>query len=290
MSRTHSRPIGVGGSGPSARRRGRRIGTAAARSRRHGAESRRARLHQRRLPPAVCPGLSRSGQSGAHALGYFYDLLDRAPSARHKGDRLRLLVEKLNLRRLLKFLRTQSWDVIVNTHFLPAEMIAALRRQGDLTTPHLTATTDFETHRLWVNQPCDRYFTATEEGAAYLRHWGVPAGDVVVTGIPVHPAFSEPKDRTECRRRLGLTGDRPVVLQLAGGFGVGPVEQLFRGILRRGDAAGTGRGGRPQRGIEDPARTRSSLPRATWPACWASPPRWTNCWRRPTWWCRSRAA
>ena len=157
--------------------------------------------------------------------------LDRAPSPRHKGDRFRLLVEKLNLRRFFKFLRTETWDVIVNTHFLPAEMIAALSRQGELATPQLTATTDFETHRLWVNQPCDRYFTATEEGAAYLRHWGVPAGDVVVTGIPVHPAFSEPKDRAECRRRLGLAGDRPVVLQLAGGFGVGPVEQLFRGML-----------------------------------------------------------
>ncbi len=167
-----------------------------------------------------------------HALGYFYDLLDRAPSPQHKGDRLRLLVEKLNLRRLLKFLRTESWDVIVNTHFLPAEMFAVLRRQGRLATPQLTATTDFETHRLWVNQPCDRYFTATEEGAAYLRHWGVPAGDVAVTGIPIHPAFSRPKDRIECRQRLGLSSDRPVVLQLAGGFGVGPVEQLFRGILQ----------------------------------------------------------
>ena len=42
-------------------------------------------------------------------------------------------------------------------------------------------TTDFETHRLWVNQPCDHYFTATEEGARYLAHWGVPAEDVTVT-------------------------------------------------------------------------------------------------------------
>ena len=33
----------------------------------------------------------------------------------------------------------------------------------------MTVTTDFETHRLWVNQPCERYFTATEEGGAYLR-------------------------------------------------------------------------------------------------------------------------
>ncbi|MEN6449587.1 MAG: hypothetical protein ABFC96_03765, partial [Thermoguttaceae bacterium] len=166
-----------------------------------------------------------------HALGYFYDMLDREPSPQHKSDRLRLLVEKLNLRSLLKFLRTQAWDVVVNTHFLPAEMIAALRRRGDIATPQLTATTDFETHRLWVNQPCDHYFTATAEGAANLQHWGVPARDITVAGIPIHPAFSRPKDPSECRRRLGLAGDRPVLLQLAGGFGVGPVEKLFRSIL-----------------------------------------------------------
>ena len=51
--------------------------------------------------------------------------------------------------------------------------------------PQVTVTTDFETHRLWVNQPCDHYFTATEEGAAYLSHWGVPAKDISVTGIPI---------------------------------------------------------------------------------------------------------
>jgi processive 1,2-diacylglycerol beta-glucosyltransferase len=166
-----------------------------------------------------------------HVLGYFYDLLDRPRSGSRKSDRLRLLVEKLNLRKLLRLLEKQSWDVIVNTHFLPAEIIAALRRKGDIATPHLTATTDFETHRLWVNQPCDLYFTATEEGAANLRHWGVPAADIHVTGIPIHPAFSQAKDRGECLARHGLLGDRPLVLQLAGGFGVGPVEQLFQGLL-----------------------------------------------------------
>ena len=166
-----------------------------------------------------------------HVLGYFYDLLDRPPSPQHKSDRLRLLVEKLNLRRFLRFLRTEQWDVIVNAHFLPAEIIAALRRCEEINTPHLTVTTDFETHRLWVNQPCDHYFTATEEGALNLQQWGVPAADVTVTGIPIHPAFSEPRDLAECRTRFGVAGDRPVVLQLAGGFGVGPVEKLYSGIL-----------------------------------------------------------
>lgn len=166
-----------------------------------------------------------------YVLGYFYDLLDRQPSAQRKGDRFRVLMEKLNLGKFLKFLRTEAWDVIVNTHFLPAEMIASLRQQGEIATPHLTVTTDFETHRLWVNQPCDHYFTATEEGAANLQYWGVPAGDVTVTGIPVHSAFSRPKDRAECCKRLQLAGGRPIVLQLAGGFGVGPIERLCRSIL-----------------------------------------------------------
>lgn len=166
-----------------------------------------------------------------YVLGYFYDLLDRQPSPQHKSDRLRYLVERLNLGRFLKFLREEPWDVIVNTHFLPAEMIAALRRRGEFQTPQLTVTTDFETHRLWVNEPCDHYFTATEEGAANLRHWGVPEGQTTVTGIPIHPDFSRPKDRAALRHARGLSGDRPVVLQLAGGFGVGPVELLFDRLL-----------------------------------------------------------
>ena len=63
-----------------------------------------------------------------HVLGYFYDLLDRKPSPRHKSDKLRRLVQRMNLGRFLKFL-ARSWDVIVNTHFLPAEIIAETEAQ-----------------------------------------------------------------------------------------------------------------------------------------------------------------
>ena len=157
--------------------------------------------------------------------------MDREPSPQRKSDRLRQLVERLNLRRFLRFLREGSWEIIVNTHFLPAELIALLRSKGELGTPQLTATTDFETHRLWVNQPCDHYFTATEEGAVNLAHWGVPAADITVTGIPIHPAFSACAKPSECRAKHGLGADRPVVLQLAGGFGVGPIEQMFDAVL-----------------------------------------------------------
>jgi processive 1,2-diacylglycerol beta-glucosyltransferase len=167
-----------------------------------------------------------------HVLGYFYDLTDQpTATGRHRGDRLRLAVEKLNLRALIRFLKDDPWDLVINTHFLPAEIIASLRRKGELGVPQVTVTTDFDTHRLWVNQPCDHYFTATAEGAEYLASWGIPRNTITVTGIPIHPVFSKPKDRGECLHRLGLAADRPVVLQLAGGFGVGPIAKLFNTLL-----------------------------------------------------------
>jgi len=168
-----------------------------------------------------------------HVLGYFYDLLDQpSRSGKNRGDRLRRAVQNLNLKKFIRFLLEEPWDLVINTHFLPAEIIALLRKQGKLQVPQVTVTTDFETHRLWVNEPCDRYFTATEDGALYLRWWGVPPEvEVLPTGIPIHPVFSAPKEQAACRAHFGLDSDRPVLLQLAGGFGVGPIEKLYRALL-----------------------------------------------------------
>src|SRR6185295_4058395 len=49
-----------------------------------------------------------------HALGYFYDLMDRPRSVMQKSDKLRLAVEKLNMLKFLKFLEKEPWDIIVN--------------------------------------------------------------------------------------------------------------------------------------------------------------------------------
>ena len=168
-----------------------------------------------------------------HVLGYFYDLLDQpSRSGSNRGDRFRLMLEKMNLKKFTKFLSGEPWDVVINTHFLPAEIISALRRAGTLEVPQVTVTTDFETHRLWVNEPCERYFTATEEGALYLHSWGVAPEATQATGIPVDPAFATPKDRAAILAKHGLDGKRPMVLQLAGGFGVGPIEKLFGSLMQ----------------------------------------------------------
>jgi len=167
-----------------------------------------------------------------HLLGYLYDQMDQpSRSGKYRADRLRGAVERMNLLPFQKMLLSQPWDLIVNTHFLPAELVGRLRLKGKLDVPQVTVCTDLDTHRLWVNQPCERYFCATDQGARYLHHWGVPTDATEVTGIPIDPVFGEPVDRAACRARLGIEGKRPVVLQLCGGFGVGPVEAGYRALL-----------------------------------------------------------
>jgi len=194
-----------------------------------------------------------------------YNLMDRprvcgAPS---RLDRLRLFLEEINLRPFLELLR-QPWDLVINTHFLPGEIIADLRRKNQLAVPQVMVTTDFETHHLWITEPCEHYFTATEEAALYLQKQGVQPEKLSVVGIPIHPAFRETKERAACRERHGLSGDdRPVVLLLAGGHGVGRIDQMFRALLEVEEplqlVAVTGRNATAKRrleGIIPPARHR----------------------------------
>src|SRR5881628_2716002 len=49
-----------------------------------------------------------------HVLGYIYDLMDQPRGPRSRRDRLRLMMEKLNLRKFTELLSAEPWDAIVN--------------------------------------------------------------------------------------------------------------------------------------------------------------------------------
>ena len=57
--------------------------------------------------------------------GWFYDKLDKP----WKNERRRLALDKLNTRPLVKLLREYHPDLIVCTHFLPAEIFSDLARK-----------------------------------------------------------------------------------------------------------------------------------------------------------------
>jgi processive 1,2-diacylglycerol beta-glucosyltransferase len=158
--------------------------------------------------------------------GWMYDKLDKP----WQNERRRLALDKLNTRPLVKLLREYHPDLIVCTHFLPAEIVAWLRAKERLRSRQAIVVTDFDVHAMWLVHHYEQYFVAIDEARAYLEALGIPAEKISVTGIPIDPVFAETKDRIEMRKKHGLDLDRTTILLSAGGFGVGSVEPLIASL------------------------------------------------------------
>jgi len=159
--------------------------------------------------------------------GWFYDKLDTP----WKNERRRLALDKLNTRPLVKLLRQYQPDMIVCTHFLPAEIVSWLKAKERLTSRQAIIVTDFDVHAMWLCHHYEQYFVAIDEARAYLEALGIPSEKITVSGIPIDPVFARKKDKHEMRLKHGLAADRTTILLSAGGFGVGSVDALIASLL-----------------------------------------------------------
>ncbi len=164
-------------------------------------------------------------------LGVLYNRTNRQPRSPAR-DKLKLALDRLNTRPLVKAISAFKPDVICHTHFLPAGIVAHQKRKKSITVPHAVAITDFEVHRFWLCPGVERYFVAREDNRVHLEALGEPRDRVRITGIPVDPLFSEQPDVPALRRKHGISAELPLLLVLCGGFGVGPVEELVAGLWR----------------------------------------------------------
>lgn len=139
---------------------------------------------------------------------------------------VRLAMDRLNLRRLVRVLEHESPDAVVCTHFLPVEALSPRRGRGRLRVPLYCVITDFTAHPFWAFPHVDRYFVASDRVAQELAGHGVARERIEVTGIPVDPSFARPIGRDAARARFGLSPREPVVLVMGGGGGVGPLAEL----------------------------------------------------------------
>jgi processive 1,2-diacylglycerol beta-glucosyltransferase len=159
--------------------------------------------------------------------GWVYDKLDKP----WKNERRRLALDKLNTRPFVKLLREYQPDLIVCTHFLPAEIVSWLKAKERLSSRQVIIVTDFDVHAMWLVHHYERYFVALDEARVYLMALGIKQTRITVSGIPIDPVFAKKKNKREMRLKHGLAADRTTILVSAGGFGVGAVDALIASLL-----------------------------------------------------------
>jgi processive 1,2-diacylglycerol beta-glucosyltransferase len=160
-------------------------------------------------------------------LGWLYDHLDKP----WKNERRRLAFDKLNTRPFVKMLKEYQPDIIVCTHFLPAEIISWLKAKERISCRQSIVVTDFDVHAMWLCHHYEHYFVALDETRLHLEKLGIPANKITVSGIPIDPVFIEQKNKREMRDKHGLRQDVTTILLSAGGFGVGPMEHILKSLM-----------------------------------------------------------
>jgi processive 1,2-diacylglycerol beta-glucosyltransferase len=155
-------------------------------------------------------------------LGWLYDALDSP----WEKERRRLAWDKLNTRPFVRMLEREQPDLIVCTHFLPAEMVSWMKAKHRLACPQTIVVTDFDVHAMWLCHHYEHYFVALDETREHMIRLGIPAEKVSTTGIPIDPLFAEAKNKAAMRKKLGLATNKTTILLSAGGFGVGPIEHI----------------------------------------------------------------
>lgn len=165
-------------------------------------------------------------QDAPTLLGWWYEKSDEP----WKTDRMRLLLDRLNTRPLVRLLARMQPDITVCTHFMPAEIISHLITQKVIQAKLSIVVTDYDFHAMWLSRAFHRYFVALDETKAYLTTLGLPGERITVSGIPVDPEFGKNQDKPALRKKLGLRAEGPVVLVSAGALGVNPAEQVVKSL------------------------------------------------------------
>ncbi len=164
------------------------------------------------------------------AWGWLYRKMDHEPTHSLAG-RLRRTLQRLCAQDLFADIDDFSPDAIICTHFLPAELLADAVNRGGVHCPVWVVVTDFDLHQMWVHQGITGYFVANEELAYRLQAAGIPESRIVVTGIPVMPAFNPALSRDDCCAQFGLNPHRTTLLMMGGGAGIGMSQALIAAIL-----------------------------------------------------------
>ncbi len=146
--------------------------------------------------------------------------------------KLRRWAERLNSKPLLREIAEFKPDIIVCTHFLPAEILSQLIAAGSLNCPVWVQVTDFDLHRMWVHKHMAGYFAPNEEVAFRMRDQGIAVEAIHVTGIPIMAAFSQQLDRIVCARELGIDPRVVTLLLMGGGAGLGSLNAGAEHLLR----------------------------------------------------------
>ncbi len=145
------------------------------------------------------------------------------------------LANLLTRRKMLRFFNEIQPDIVVSVHPALNHLGVKWTKQTCPGAPFYTVITDMVTvHPSWVCPEVTRCVVSTLPAREQAIAAGMPVDKVTVCGQPVGLKFANLNgERALLREQLGLDGERPCILIVGGGEGIGRVYDIARAIAQK---------------------------------------------------------
>lgn len=155
-----------------------------------------------------------------------WDYLYDNPKVLKNTQKLREFIHRFNSNKLKVLLDKFSPDVIACTQAFPCGMVADYKKYFGFSIPLVGILTDHAPHSYWVYDNVDYYIVPSEPAKNKFIGEGIHPEKIKVWGIPIDPKFEKVLDRQKILNRLPFNPERPIILIMGGGQGLGPIEEI----------------------------------------------------------------
>ena len=159
-----------------------------------------------------------------------WDYLYDNPSVVKGLEKIKKSVHKSNSPKLKKLFDKFNPDLVVCTQAFPCGMVADYKKAYSSNLPLVAVLTDYIPHSYWVYDTVDYYITPSEDVSERLAKKGVASSKIKSLGIPFDHKFNQRLNSAEIFHKLKLDANKPVVLIMGRGQGLGPIKTIVKSL------------------------------------------------------------
>ncbi len=158
--------------------------------------------------------------------GYIYDYTEASRQSYGVNEAM----ASISYHKVIDLIQRFKPDIIIATHPFPAGILSSIKEKTGMRIPLISVVTDYGVHAFWIHPHTDLYFMPAEIMRSECLEKGIPEDKLSFKGIPLRETFSRTYDIAATKAKFGLD-ERPVILVMGGGIGLGSVYTAAKTIL-----------------------------------------------------------
>ena len=180
----------------------------------------------------VCKGYHIMATKTPSVYGKLYRLTDESkPIAKAVVKSNEIMATKL-----LEVIEKYNPDIIIICHAFITNMVSRLKGKGKIRAKVISLITDYDSHRTYISPNIDAFVLAEPQMKRKLcEEYDVPESKIFPLGIPTFDRFSVSETKEEICHRERLNPNLPIVLMMAGSFGVTGVLDFYEQLAKKSD-------------------------------------------------------